>query len=133
MLFGNVPAVMAHTKVLDALVSEHGFKTYEEFRRFCKGWAVSSSGSIKNGIAVMLRSLALLEARNVAVYIPYFMSILAEARARTGDLRSALALCRDAQQRAQISEEYIWLPEQHRIEGRASLPSANRRPISAPC
>jgi predicted ATPase len=65
----------------------------------------------------MQQSLALLNAKNVAFNVPFFMSLMAEAHARTGDLRSALALCRDAQERAQLTEEYLWLAEMHRIEG----------------
>lgn len=67
MLFGDVPAVRAHTKVLNALVSDHGFKTYEGLTRFCKGWAVASSASVENGIAFEQQSVALFQAKNCLV------------------------------------------------------------------
>jgi predicted ATPase len=49
--------------------------------------------------------------------IPYYLSLLAQARARAGDVQGALTHCRDAQEAAQRTEEQIWLSELHRIEG----------------
>jgi predicted ATPase len=65
----------------------------------------------------MQQSIAVLEAKNVASHVPYFMCLLAEAHARTGDVQSAGALCGDAQKRIRRTEEYIWVAELHRIEG----------------
>jgi len=59
----------------------------------------------------------MLDANNVAYHRPYYTSSLAQIHARTGDVRLALALCIDARQRAQRTEEHIWEAELHRIEG----------------
>jgi predicted ATPase len=116
-LFGKLAAVLAHTQILDALMTEHGIRTWQGMTTFYKGWAVSSFDEMQNGIALMHQALTLLEIKNVANHVPYFMSLLAQIHARAGDVHSALALCGDAQQRVRRSEEFIWLAELHRIEG----------------
>jgi predicted ATPase len=116
-LFGNVAAVLGHSLILDALLTEHGIKSYEAMAVFYKGWTASSSDELQNGIALMHRGLTLIEAKNAANHIPYFMSLMAQVHARAGDIHSALALCGDAQQRIRRSEEFIWLAELYRIEG----------------
>jgi hypothetical protein len=118
VISGNAPAVLSHTDVLDALSSDHGIKTFEAVTRFYKGWALASSDNVENGIAFMQQGLALKEATNSMLYIPYYMSLLADAQARAGDVRSGLTLCRNAQQSIQRIEEFIWLAELHRIEGK---------------
>jgi predicted ATPase len=116
-LFGNVAAVLAHAKASTALMSEHGVTTFSGVTRFYKGWALSSTDRAEKGIALMQQGLVILEAKNSVIQSPYFMSLLAEAHARAGDVQSAVALCIDAQERAQRTEEYIWEAELYRIEG----------------
>ena len=122
-LFGNAAAVLDHTNVLDALVLEHGVKIWwmlggwsDGISTFYRGWAMASDGGA-DGITLMQRGLAILEAKNVACYQSYYRSLLAQVHARVGEARPALALCRDAQARAQQTGERIWLPELYRIEG----------------
>ena len=58
-----------------------------------------------------------MEAKNSVIQSAYFMSLLAQIHARVGDFQTALAMCVDAQERAQMTEEYIWDAELYRIEG----------------
>jgi predicted ATPase/class 3 adenylate cyclase len=122
-LFGNTAAVLVHADVLDALLLEHGVKTWwmsggwsDGIATFYRGWAIASDGDA-GGIALMQRGLAILEAKNIACYQPYYRSLLAQIQACAGEPHPALALCRDAQARAQQTEERVWLAELHRIEG----------------
>jgi class 3 adenylate cyclase/predicted ATPase len=116
-LFGNVAAVLAHTKVLDALSSEHGINTWRGMSGFYKGWAMATPNGTEDGITVMKQALTLLDAKYVAIHVPYFMSLLAQVHARVGNIQSALAICSDAQERIQRTEQHIWLAELHRIHG----------------
>jgi predicted ATPase/class 3 adenylate cyclase len=116
-LFGNVAAVLKHAETLAALMSEHGITTWRGVTGFYKGWAVSSSDGVENGIALMQQGLAMLEARNAVMQTPYFMSLLAQMHTRVGEFQKALALCVDAQGRAHRIEEHIWEAELYRIEG----------------
>jgi class 3 adenylate cyclase/tetratricopeptide (TPR) repeat protein len=116
MISGNAPEVLSHTDVLDAHSSEHGIKAWRGFSTFFRGWALSSSSNPQSGIPLMQQAIAIQEAKNVVLAVPYYMSLLADAQARAGDVRSGLALCRKAQSTQRI-EEFTWLAELHRIEG----------------
>jgi predicted ATPase len=116
-LFGNMAAVFTHAKALAALMSEYGVTTFRGVTSFYAGLAVSSSDGAENGIALMQQGLAILETKNSVIHSPYFMSLLAQIHARAGDVQSASDLCIDAQERAQLADEYIFEAEQYRIEG----------------
>jgi class 3 adenylate cyclase/predicted ATPase len=117
--FTNVAAVSAHTKTHATLMAEHGMNTYQGVMGFYEGWAMASSEEVEKGIALMQRSLALLEAKNVASHRPHFLSLLAQVQVREGDLQSALALCTDALERARRTEQQYFDAEIYRIEGEA--------------
>jgi predicted ATPase len=116
-LFGNPAAVLAHTNALEDLLSEHGIRQLQGITTICKGWALSSSDGSENGIALIQQGIDYLKAKRVAWQRPYYLTLLAQARARAGDVQGALALCRDAQETVQRTEEHIWLSELHRSEG----------------
>jgi len=117
--FTNVAAVSAHTKTHATLMAEHGMNTYQGVMGFYEGWAMASSDEVEKGIALMQRSLALLEAKNVASHRPHFLSLLAQVQVREGDYQSALALCTDALERARRTEQHYFDAEIYRIEGEA--------------
>jgi predicted ATPase len=70
-----------------------------------------------NGIIVMQRGIAELDAINTTHHVAHYTSLLALIHAREGDFRSALALCNDARARTQRVEEYLRETELHRNEG----------------
>ena len=98
----------------------------------CKGWALSSSDRPENGIALIQEGIDHLEAKRVAWQRPYFLALLAQARARAGDVQAALALCRDAQETVQRTEEHVWLSELHRGRGRYDAPRGAPQARSKP-
>jgi class 3 adenylate cyclase/tetratricopeptide (TPR) repeat protein len=116
-LFGNAGAVLAHTKIAEDLSSKHGIRQNEGMTTICKGWALSSSDEPENGMALIQQGIDHLDSKRVAWQRPYWLSLLAQARARAGDVQGALALCRDAQETMRRTEENIWLSELHRREG----------------
>jgi predicted ATPase len=65
----------------------------------------------------MQKGIADVDAKNLTFLVPLFTSLLAQVRGRDGDFQSALALCADARERSQRSEQYIWEAELHRNEG----------------
>jgi predicted ATPase len=118
-LCGNVDAVLAHTKVLTALMGDHDMTTWQGLANVFEGWATSWSGSAEHGISLMQQGLTYREHNNNTANHPYFMSLLAQIHARNGNVKEALLLCSDAHERAQRTEEIVWLAEMHRIEGEA--------------
>jgi class 3 adenylate cyclase/predicted ATPase len=127
-LFGNVSAMLAHTKVLDALFSEHGINTWQGMSSFFKGWVLATCGEAENGIPYMQQALTLLDTKNVGIHVPYFMSLLAQSYAAVGNTGAALDLSRGALERVQQTGQHIWLAEMHRIDG--EIRHAARNPLS---
>jgi DNA-binding SARP family transcriptional activator/class 3 adenylate cyclase/predicted ATPase len=116
-LLGNWAAVLTHTQTLSAIAKEHGVLAWQSSGIIFEGWAVSWTSGPESGISLMQKGIADVDAKNLTFFVPLFTSLLAQARGRVGDFQSALALCIDARERAQRSEQYIWEAELHRNEG----------------
>jgi predicted ATPase len=116
-LFGNMAALLTHTQTLSALATEHGVLAWRSSGIIFEGWAVSWTSGPESGISLMQKGIADVDAKNLTFFVPLFTSLLAQVRGRVGDFQSALALCIDARERAQRSEQYIWEAELHRNEG----------------
>ena len=115
--FGNVPAVLIHTQSAFALAAEYGMPGWRRHATVLNGWAVSWASGPKSGIPLMQQGIAELDAAHTTWHASFNTSLLAQVHARAGDVQAALALCIDAQERAQRNEEYIWEAELHRNEG----------------
>lgn len=120
-LFGNTAAVLTHTQALSALATEHGVLAWRSSGIIFEGWALSLTGGPESGISLMQKGIADVDAKNLTFLVPLFTSLLARVRGRAGDFRSAVALCIDARERSQRSEQYIWEAELHRNEGELRL------------
>jgi predicted ATPase len=116
-LRGNLDAVLAHTNVLTTLMREHGMTTWHGLVSIFEGWTMSWSGSAEHGISLMERGLEYRELNSTKGDHPYFVSLIAQVHARNGNVDAALAICGEARERAQQTEEHVWLAEIHRIEG----------------
>jgi class 3 adenylate cyclase/DNA-binding SARP family transcriptional activator/predicted ATPase len=116
-LFGNVGAVLRHARTLAALAKEYRVLAWKNYGMILEGWAVSGTTGPQNGISLMQQGIADLDVLKTTLHLPYLTSLSAQVHGRIGDFQSALALCIDAQERAQRSEQYIWEAELHRNEG----------------
>lgn len=116
-LFGNVAAVLGHARTLAALAKEYRVLAWKNYGMILEGWAVSGTTGPQNGISLMQQGIADLDVLKTTLHLPYLTSLSAQVHGRIGDFQSALALCIDAQERAQRSEQYIWEAELHRNEG----------------
>lgn len=116
-LFGNVPGVLGYASTLAALAKQYRVLAWRNYGMILEGWAVSWTTGPENGISLMQQGIAHLDVLKTTLHVPYLTSLLAQVNGRVGDFQSALALCIDARERAQRSEQYIWEAELHRIEG----------------
>jgi len=56
-----------------------------------------------------------------AIFLPYFMSLLAESLGDGGDTKGGLGIVAEAMEQATTSREIWWLPELHRLKGELLL------------
>ena len=59
-----------------------------------------------------------------AIFLPYFMSLLAKSLGDGGDTGGALGIVAEAVEQATTSREIWWLPELHRLKGELLLRGA---------
>jgi len=79
-----------------SLSDAHGFRYASDLARVLLGWAKSEQGRVAEGVDMINRALAGLAATGAKVAITYFLTILAEAQARGGDVELALRSLSDA-------------------------------------
>ena len=73
-----------HARALLGLAQEHGLSDYIAIGMFHEGWARSGGVDREAGIAEMHQGLALLRSLPEALFMPLFMTVLAESEAEAG-------------------------------------------------
>jgi predicted ATPase len=123
----DVAAVTACTNECIALAGEHGFVLWAAFGRILQGWADAQKGEATTGIALIRDGLAAREATGTRLFIPFHLTLLAEALALAGKIEEGLAALDDALAKAAGSGEKGWNAEIHRLCGEltARLPHAD--------
>ena len=105
-----------------AVAQEHHFPFWIAGGSIVKGWylnRVSPAGG--EGVQLMRDGLKTWRGIGAAIFLPYFMSLLAEALGEGGDTKGALAMVAEAMEQATISREIWWLAELHRLRGELLL------------
>ena len=74
-----------------ALSEDQGFTFWAAFAAIQRGWALSSQGQVREGLAQIRRGLAAWEATGAVVERPLWLAVLAEACARAGAVEEGLA------------------------------------------
>ncbi len=106
-LLGDVDRLMATANELTELCRRHEVAYYREWALVTGGWARSG----REGVASMELGIRRLQAQGALARMPYWLSLLAEGRAQTGDVAGARAALDAAQVAAASREELWWLPE----------------------
>jgi predicted ATPase len=98
-----------------------------------RGWALASGRRAAEGIAEIRRGLADYTATGAAMWVPYFLGLLAEAHGHAGEVAEGLALVSDAlAQTERMGTRWI-KSELHRLRGELLLArhQAERREAEA--
>jgi class 3 adenylate cyclase/predicted ATPase len=88
--------VEEQSEKLVALASEQGFPFWLAIGRVLKGWAMAGAGDTTQGIAMLRSGLAAYQATGAELWAPYFLGLLAEACANTGQPDEGLSLVSEA-------------------------------------
>jgi class 3 adenylate cyclase/predicted ATPase len=85
-----------------------------------QGWSLAHEGARDKGTHLMSEGLALQPETEIRLR-PYFLSLLAESHAKTGDLAEAKSLLGQAIEVMEHSEDRWWEAELHRLKGELLL------------
>ncbi|HEX3005697.1 MAG TPA: AAA family ATPase, partial [Angustibacter sp.] len=106
-LLGDVDRLRQTADELTELCRRHEVAYYREWALVTGGWAVQGD----DGVAAMERGIRRLQQQGALARMPYWLSLLAEGRARVGDAGGARAALDAAQAAAASRQELWWLPE----------------------
>jgi predicted ATPase len=96
-----------------------------------RGWALAASGHGEEGIRQIQQGLAAYEATGAARDRPYYLALLAEASAQSGQTAKGLEALAEALARLGKSEVQWWEAELHRLRGELLLQHAVAQPEEA--
>jgi DNA-binding response OmpR family regulator/class 3 adenylate cyclase/predicted ATPase len=110
-----------HVGVVLRLAQEHGLSDYIATGMLHEGWVRSGSVDREAGIAEMHHGLALIRSLPEALFMPLFMTVLAEAEAETGHPDQALAILDKELADIERTEQRWYSAEVHRARGEILL------------
>jgi predicted ATPase len=99
------------------LASEYQQRAWWGFGAVLQGWALVRDGRDQEGLALAREGVATSDSLGVKWHGPRYLVLLAEIRARVGDLPEALRLVERARAQVQHTEEGLWEADVHRAEG----------------
>jgi class 3 adenylate cyclase/tetratricopeptide (TPR) repeat protein len=102
-----------------SLSEAHGFRYASDLARVLLGWAKSELGGVAEGVEMIRQGLAGLASAGAKVAITYFLTILAEAQVRNGDVELGLRFLGEAL--AANPQELICRPQTLRCRGELRL------------
>jgi class 3 adenylate cyclase/predicted ATPase len=97
----QVPATQEHTEALMAISTEQGFRLRVAQARILLGWTLVEQGQVAEGIAQMRQSVAAYGATGADLGRPYYLTLLAEAYGKAGQVEEGLTALAGAMTAAQ--------------------------------
>jgi predicted ATPase len=117
----SAPAVLARAEELEALVAEQSFRGLPGAGLAYRGWCRAASGQTQEGIALLDQVLAAQRSNEQRLYVPWQLSLLADAYRRAGRTAAALARVEEALAAANAYQERWGEAEIHRLRGELLL------------
>ena len=103
------------------LCTEQRFEYYLAWGTTMQGWARVAQGQDREGLAQLRQGLAALRATGVALRLPYYLALLAEACGHTGQATEGLTLLAEALAQAHNTVDAWTEAELQRLKGELLL------------
>jgi len=113
---------------------EQGFPFWLGAGLICQGWAQMTRHQLAEQIPAMHEGLALYRATDAAMWVPYFLTLLAEASGAVSQPETGLRLLAEARTVMDRTQERFYEAEVHRVQGALVLAqAADRHPLAETC
>jgi DNA-binding winged helix-turn-helix (wHTH) protein/predicted ATPase len=116
-------ATLAWAEQLIALCQAHGFGMWEVAGVMFHGSTLIRHGHVTAGLAQLQQGLTAYRATGAGIFVPYFLSLVAEAYSENGQVNAALQTLMEALVGVEQTGERIWEAELHRLQGELILQS----------
>ena len=114
-----------------ALSREEGFPFWVAVATMVSGWALIEQGQQEAGMIQIQQGVTACQDTGARIWLPYQLSLLAEAHGKVGQVEEAQELLREASKIAQQSGERYWEAEIYRLQGELLLSSPANRVVEA--
>ena len=118
---GNTDDAIGYSQRQLDLARRNGFAFWELPPNVMIGWATVLREGNDAGIGRMRAAINGWRASGAVAYLPYFLSLLAEAYLHLGRIDDASATIDEAQQLVDQNGELWWQAEMHRLSGQCAL------------
>jgi class 3 adenylate cyclase/predicted ATPase len=119
-LCGHADRTRDLAESLVALSTEHGFQQWRASGTILSGSAQAELGHGEQSISQLRRGIDEYRTLGTVLFIPYFLSLLAEALLKHGDAAEGLEAAADALKHTANGQQ-IWTAEVHRLKGELLL------------
>src|SRR4029453_5091955 len=106
------------------IATEHGFPRHAALGTILRGWALVRQGQRHEGMAQIHQGFAAYRELGMAMEDPYFLALLADAYASSGEIAPGLAALADALARLPRGRGFFYEAELHRLRGELLLRQA---------
>src|SRR6266508_1543075 len=120
----EVQEVGEHARALITLSTEHEASQWLAAGTMIDGFVHAELGQGELAIAQIRRGLAAYGSTGAHLFVPYFLSLLARACLKLGQLDEGLRVIGEALERARTTGERVWEAELIRLEGELRLAAA---------
>jgi predicted ATPase len=114
---GDRQAVEQLASLALSLSTEHDFPFYRPWAMIMRGWALAEAGNVIDGIDAMRLGLDAYSMIGAQTLRPAFLSLLAGAYGKAGQVEQGLGVLDQAQALADECNERWWQAELHRLRG----------------
>jgi predicted ATPase len=122
----NVDAAERDAEAAIAISAEREFAFWLLIGMILRGWALTAGNKVDEGIALMRQGLAGYQATGAGIMRPYYLALMAEALAMTGELGEAFCLLDEAEAAVRNSGERWYEAELYRLKGKLTLQDSAR-------
>jgi predicted ATPase len=132
-LRGEPEAILAHAEAAARIAQEKGFALYLGWTSLQRGWAQGEQEASAEAIAEMRTGLEVSRATGAGLLVPYWLTLLAEAHGRLGQVEKGMAVTAEALTEVARTGERFWEAGLHRLKGQLLLEAdpANAREAEA--
>jgi class 3 adenylate cyclase/predicted ATPase len=113
----DLTAVLAHVGTVIPASIRYSFPYWLAIGTLLGGWARIQQGSSRDDLEEIERGIAAYRSTGAAIAVPWFLSLLADAHGRTGDIDRGFALLAESETLADHTGELYYLAETHRLRG----------------